>query len=71
ESRLLTIREAARIQTFSDDFRFMGTYVEKASQIGNAVPPVLMFTFSQKIRECLLQSESPSLSLQATVSAQP
>ena len=72
EARLLTIREAARIQTFSDDFRFTGTYVEKASQIGNAVPPMLMFNFSQKIRECLgLQSESPSLSLQATVSAQP
>ena len=72
EARLLTIREAARIQTFSDNFRFTGTYVEKASQIGNAVPPMLMFNFSRKIRECLgLQSESPSLSLQATVSAQP
>lgn len=72
EARLLTIREAARIQTFSDDFRFIGTYVEKASQIGNAVPPLLMFTFSQKVREILgLQSESPSLSLQAVASAQP
>lgn len=69
EARLLTIREAARIQTFSDDFRFIGTYVEKASQIGNAVPPMLMFTFSQKIREVLgLQSSSPSLSLQAIAS---
>ena len=70
EARLLTMREAARIQTFSDDFRFIGTYVEKASQIGNAVPPMLMYSFSQKIREALgLQSENPSLPLQATVSA--
>ncbi len=53
ETRLLTIREAARIQTFSDDFRFTGTYVEKASQIGNAVPPLLMFNFAPKIREIL------------------
>jgi DNA (cytosine-5)-methyltransferase 1 len=53
EARLLTIREAARIQTFSDDFRFFGTYVEKASQVGNAVPPLLAFAFAQKIREIL------------------
>ena len=72
ETRLLTVREAARIQTFSDDFRFFGTYVEKASQIGNAVPPILMSAFAPKIREILgLQSENPLLSLRATVSAQP
>ncbi|MEW5939721.1 MAG: DNA cytosine methyltransferase [Chloroflexota bacterium] len=71
EARLLTIREAARLQTFSDDFRFAGTYVEKASQIGNAVPPMLMHALSPKILELLgLQSESPSLSLRAVVSAQ-
>ena len=42
EARLLTIREVARIQSFSDDFRFSGTYVQKAAQLGNAVPPLLM-----------------------------
>jgi DNA (cytosine-5)-methyltransferase 1 len=40
--RLMTIREAARLQSFSDDFRFTGTYIEKSHQVGNAVPPLLM-----------------------------
>ena len=53
EARLLTIREAARLQTFSDDFHFTGTYVEKASQIGNAVPPLLISAFAKKIRAAL------------------
>jgi DNA (cytosine-5)-methyltransferase 1 len=41
EDRLITIREAARLQSFSDDFRFTGTYIQKAHQVGNAVPPLL------------------------------
>ena len=39
--RPITHREAARIQTFPDDFDFAGTKIEIARQIGNAVPPVL------------------------------
>ncbi len=39
--RTLTIREAARIQGFPDDFEFVGTYNQQAGQIGNAVPPLL------------------------------
>ena len=34
EIRLLTIREAARLQSFSDNFRFTGTYIEKSHQSG-------------------------------------
>lgn len=52
EARLLTIREAARLQSFSDDFRFTGTYIEKAHQVGNAVPPLLMQAFADGIRAC-------------------
>lgn len=54
ENRLLTIREAARIQSFSDDFKFTGSYVKKASQVGNAVPPLLMLSLAPKIKSCLL-----------------
>ena len=40
--RTLTLRETARIQSFSDDFVFEGTYNDIAGQLGNAVPPKLM-----------------------------
>lgn len=41
EHRTLTVREAARIQTFRDSFRFAGTRSDAFRQIGNAVPPAL------------------------------
>lgn len=40
--RTLTPREIARIQSFSDDFVFTGSYNDICGQLGNAVPPLLM-----------------------------
>ncbi|MYA75481.1 MAG: DNA cytosine methyltransferase [Acidimicrobiaceae bacterium] len=42
EDRTLSVREAARIQTFPDRFRFEGTRSHAFRQIGNAAPPALM-----------------------------
>lgn len=51
EDRPLTIREAARIQTFPDDFIFCGNASQKNQQIGNAIPPMLARIFAEHIRD--------------------
>ena len=53
DNRVITIREAARLQSFSDDFVFDGTYIEKSHQVGNAVPPLLASAFAPLIRSVL------------------
>ena len=49
ETRPLTIREYARIQTFPDEWRFAGTISDQYKQIGNAVPVNLSFAIGRSI----------------------
>jgi len=49
EERPLTIREYARIQTFDDDYEFIGSLSSKYKQIGNAVPPLLAYAVAKEI----------------------
>lgn len=47
--RTLTVREAARIQTFPDEMRFVGTRQQQCTLVGNAVPPLLGEIFAAAI----------------------
>ena len=51
--RTLTIREVARIQGFRDDYEFVGSFVEQAGQLGNAVPPLLVENVARSMRRQL------------------
>lgn len=49
--RTLSVRECARIQTFPDDYIFLGPSARQFTQVGNAVPPALAAQIAQNIRE--------------------
>ena len=57
QHRPITHREAARFQSFPDDFRFLGSKVEIARQIGNAVPPLLARAVADQVYR-MWQSDS-------------
>ncbi|MBS4196454.1 DNA cytosine methyltransferase [Lederbergia citri] len=50
-NRVPTIRENARLQSFRDDFIFLGTRTQQNRQVGNAVPPLLSYNLAVAINQ--------------------
>lgn len=57
EDRTLTPREAARIQSFPDDFVFYGSKTSVCKQIGNAVPPKVSYFLARLVKNILAMEE--------------
>jgi DNA (cytosine-5)-methyltransferase 1 len=61
QHRPITHREAARFQSFPDEFVFTGSKIEVAKQIGNAVPPVLGKAIANRVYEMIQAIEGENV----------
>ncbi|MFH1667133.1 MAG: DNA cytosine methyltransferase [Elusimicrobiota bacterium] len=52
QARSITVREAARLQSFSDDFEFLGSRGDQYKMVGNAVPPELAKIVAKSVMMC-------------------
>lgn len=57
QARTITVREAARLQTFPDDYVFIGSQMDQYKMIGNAVPPAMSKIIAEVIYELLFATK--------------
>src|SRR5262249_38370935 len=69
QARMISIREAARLQSFPDAFLFTGNMGDCFRQIGNAVPPLLSWAIAFRLLQLLGESGVPPPALAGSGSA--
>lgn len=61
QARSITVREAARLQTFDDDFEFLGSKGDQYKMIGNAVPPAFAKIIAEVVSEIIINHNNDNL----------
>ena len=69
--RTLSVRECARIQTFPDDYVFVGSTARQFTQVGNAVPPVLAVQLGLSLADSVFRAKIINIKQKITSLASP